>query len=277
MDHTEPSFKIVYIEEEEPLKILSCIDILFHRPLFIEIKDDSDIVESYLNDFGYFKISFGLYRRNYYTQFHGEILCEFQMDKILREYFPDYNCVGVFIDVGAYSPIKMSNSYHFERNEWQVYCIEANPNLIPKLKKHRKNVYNYAVYDVDKEKTKFHIVYGPWGGKKDTTAGCSAIELDPQYLKDNESQITKIEKIEVEQITLNTFIQNQQIKEIDILKIDVEGGEYKVLKGIDLEKHRPKVILVEDSYSNEKLDIYLTRHRYLLHKTFRYNKFYISV
>ena len=51
----------------------------------------------------------------HYTQFHGEILENKHVDAILRNYFPDYTYKGVFVDVGAFEPIRISNSYHFEK------------------------------------------------------------------------------------------------------------------------------------------------------------------
>lgn len=82
-----------------------------------------------------------------YNHFHGELQQGKYVDQTLREYFPDYSYKGVCVDVGAYEPVNISNSYHFERNNWDVYCIEANTLLIPGLQRERKNVYNYAVYD----------------------------------------------------------------------------------------------------------------------------------
>lgn len=51
----------------------------------------------------------------HYTQFHGEFLNNINVDNILRTYFPDYNYKGVFLDVGSFEPIRISNSYHFEK------------------------------------------------------------------------------------------------------------------------------------------------------------------
>ena len=59
------------------------------------------------------------------------------LDEIIKDYFPK-NYTGIFFDIGAYDPIKISNSYHFELNGWDTYCFEANPNLIHNLKKVRK-------------------------------------------------------------------------------------------------------------------------------------------
>ena len=50
------------------------------------------------------------------------------------------------------------------------------------VKTERKNVYNYAIYDIDKDNTEFTIVKAGYGGGSGM-AGISAIELSEQYLK----------------------------------------------------------------------------------------------
>jgi hypothetical protein len=51
----------------------------------------------------------------FYNNFHGEVQHGKFVDETLREYFPDYNYKGIFLDIGAYEPINISNSYHFEK------------------------------------------------------------------------------------------------------------------------------------------------------------------
>ena len=51
----------------------------------------------------------------------------------------------------------------------------------------------------------------------------------------------------VHTITLDSFVKKNKIKSIDILKIDIEGSEYELLKGAKntLNKNKIKIILVE--------------------------------
>jgi len=51
----------------------------------------------------------------------------------------------------------------------------------------------------------------------------------------------------VHAITLDSFVKKNKIKSIDILKIDIEGSEYELLKGAKntLNKNKIKIILVE--------------------------------
>ena len=210
-----------------------------------------------------------------YNNYHGEIQQNKAVDEVIREYFPDPNYKGVFFDIGAYEPINISNSYHFEMNQWDVYCFEANTNLINELKRYRKNVFNYAIYNEDKDSIEFNVVNGSWGGGS-LTAGISAIELDPQYLNVFYTGIKSIFKISVPQKTINTVISNEipSIQEIDVISIDVEGGELNVLKGIDLLKYKPKLMVIENVFNNPNINEYLTQFGYILDKHIDYNQYY---
>ena len=208
-----------------------------------------------------------------YTVFHGEFINNINVDNILRNYFPEYNYKGVFLDVGAFEPILISNSYHFEKNGWDVYCFEANTAKIPLLKLHRKNVFNYAIYDVDKEETTFNVVESNgW------TAGFSAVELNEDISKIFVCNDKKITQIKVPQKTLNTILQTElnHIINIDILKIDIEGGELKCLQGLNLQKYSPKVILLENITNDISIQKYLKIFGYILDKQVSYNQFYIK-
>ena len=141
-----------------------------------------------------------------YSSFHGDFDLNQQLDEILRtRYFPNYDYKGVFIEIGAYDPIIISNSYHFEKNDWDVYCFEANTQLIDRLKEERKNVYNYAVYNEDNPCVEFNVVLSNgW------TAGFSAVEIDEPHIKNISAlhnQEFPITKIKVEQKTLNTLLE----------------------------------------------------------------------
>jgi len=211
-----------------------------------------------------------------YNSYHGEIQNGKEVDKVLREYFPDPAYKGIFLDIGAYEPINISNSYHFEQNGWNVICFEANTNLIPELSKYRKNVYNYAISNEPKEMIEFNVVHGVWGGGS-LTAGVSAINLDPQYMERFSGGIRAIERICVEQVSLNSCLDNilNNVKDIDIVSIDVEGGELNVLKGFDLSTYKVKVFVIENVFNNSKITEYLSNYNYILDKKIEYNEYYI--
>jgi FkbM family methyltransferase len=206
-----------------------------------------------------------------YLQYHGEELGGKKVDEVLRSYFPN-KLNGVFFDVGAFEPVTISNSYHFEKNDWECYCFEANTQQIPLLKSVRKNVFNYAIADKDKDSVSFHVVSnGTW------TAGFSAIDISEDYKKIFRGGIKSVTVITVPQKTLNTVIKQEIpiLNEIDIISIDVEGGEFNVLKGLDLNKYKPKVMVIENVTDDLNIKNYLEEHGYKLDKQFSYNQYYV--
>ena len=67
--------------------------------------------------------------------------------------------------------------------------------------------------------------------------------LDKNVSNKHNAKIEKIIKIKTN--TLTNIINITDIKKIDVLSIDVEGFELKVLNGLDFTKYEPKVIIVE--------------------------------
>ena len=210
-----------------------------------------------------------------YNQYHGEIHQGKCVDETIQEYFPQ-EYVGVFFDVGAYEPINISNSYHFEKNGWDVYCFEANPLLINDLERERNNVFNYAISIEDKSSIEFNVVTAYGGGSY--MAGISAIDIDPQYMDKYGQGIRKMEKVTVRQKSLSSILATElnNIDAIDVLSIDVEGGELNVLKGLDLNKYKPKLIVTENVFNSPDVQSYLEIYGYRLDKHIDYNQYYVS-
>ena len=215
--------------------------------------------------------------QTYNKNFFGENHDGKYVDETIRDYFPDYRYKGVFFDVGAFEPIRISNSHHFHVNGWDVYSFEANPSKIPLLEKHRNFVFNYAVSDSDSaEPILFENVV-----KKDDpswTASYSAIKVSDKYKKifGFREDVFKIEQLPVEQKTLNTIIKDEipDLSHIDVMSLDIEGYELQCLKGLDLEKFPPKLIVVENADHDATLKMYLAQYGYKLDKAIRYNEYY---
>lgn len=108
-------------------------------------------------------------------------------------------------------------------------------------------------------------------------AGISSIELSEQYMSrfyHNEEII----KINVQQKTLNYLLENViklDTNYIDIISLDVEGGELKVLQGLDLNKYKVKVFVIENVFDDINLCNYMINNGYILDKKIDYNEYYI--
>lgn len=212
-----------------------------------------------------------------YTHFHGEMHNGKYVDEELREYFPNYDYKGVFFDVGAFEPVTISNSHHFHLNGWQVYAFEAIPENAAKLRQHRDHVFNYAISDQDAEEVSFSEVHvsGPQGW----TASYSAIEISAEYKSIfgwNPANFVK--EIKVPQRCLDTIIREHipQLERIDIMSLDIEGGEFACLRGLDIGKHKPYVIVLENASHSDRYAQYLSTFGYRLDKKNDYNYFFVA-
>ena len=56
--------------------------------------------------------------------------------------------------------------------------------------------------------------------------------------------------IEVESKTLNHFCDEQNLSEVDLLLIDVEGAEVSIIRSIDFERVKINIICIERNFSS---------------------------
>ena len=199
----------------------------------------------------------------YYSQ-NGE---DFLLHKIFRG---EKN--GFFVEVGCIDGKRFSNTLSFEEIGWKGLCIEAHSGYIELLKKNRPNsiVCHCAVGEKDEESVTF---FANSRGSLSTLDPSQESSFREQYGK----YFTGFEEQQVPKRRLDTIFENNNITGIDILSLDIEGYEIEALKGLDLDKYRPLVLVVEaDSPEHEQqLDNLLYPKGYLKSVTVGANIFYL--
>jgi Methyltransferase FkbM domain len=74
---------------------------------------------------------------------------------------------------------------------------------------------------------------------------------------------------------LSNLLDELGIERVDFFSLDVEGFELEVLKGLDLRRHRPKLILIETERP-EEISAFLAAHYRLIdslsHHDFLYER-----
>ena len=155
------------------------------------------------------------------------------MDLILSIIFKN-KLNGIYIDVGCQHPIKNNNTYLLFRKGWKGVNIDLDKANIDLFKFNRPLDYNFNEAVSDKIEN-LDLFYYHQKSPINT--------LDKNVSDKQNSKIEKIIKIQTN--TLSNVLDKTSINNIDILSIDVEGFELKVLKGLDFNKYIPKVIIVE--------------------------------
>lgn len=179
----------------------------------------------------------------------GEI--GFILHNILYEVF-GYKENGIFIEVGANDAKTASFTYNLGKIGWKGINCEPIPRLHAlccENTKEFKNVINLHTAIGEKE-TQMEIIDAGTLSSMDI----NTIQL---YLKTNWSRphYRNPVKHKVNVIKLDTVIEkhlsDKESKQIDLLVLDVEGFEEYVLKGFNIEKYAPKMIIIEISDQHE--------------------------
>jgi len=171
-------------------------------------------------------------------------------DCILDELFKDQR-TGFFVEIGCIDGKRFSNTLTFEERGWKGLCVEAHTGYIELLEQNRPNsiICHCAASFSDEENVPF---YANNRGSLST--------LDPTKEDEFKQRFGKFfagfELQHVPKRKLDTIFEQYNINHIDILSIDVEGNEEDVLKGLNLEKYRPRVMVIEADTptDEEKLD-----------------------
>ena len=146
------------------------------------------------------------------------------------------NKTGLYVDVGAYHPLELSNTYLLYKRKWKGINIDINSLSIEYFDFLRPNDINLNLGVARKNSTKMI------------------------YFQKNKSPLNTLNLMHAKKIFSNTFKQKKiktktltnildktkfKRKEIDFLNIDTEGSDLEVLKSLDFKKYKPKLICVE--------------------------------
>jgi FkbM family methyltransferase len=189
---------------------------------------------------------------NSWSQF-GEDLLVWEMFGHARE--------GVFVELGAHHPTHISQTYLLETQGWHGVLVEPQPRLAALLRESRprSKVFEYAVAAPGQAVQAYLAIPSPAG--------------DSAYLTFEEPRYGQFEKVRT--TTIDWILEQAGLARVDYLSVDVEHHEIDALRGFNLKKYRPKLILMEDHLLGLDKHRFLTRHGYRLVDRTGYNQWYV--
>jgi len=214
-------------------------------------------------------------KNNYFNGYYLKSYSQEGEDMILRRMFEGQK-TGFYVDVGAHHPKRFSNTYFFYKQGWRGINIDAMPGSMKLFNKVRPKDINLEKAISDKKQILTYYIFN-----EPALNGFSK-ELSEE--RDGKSNyFIKLTK-DIETVTLDEILDNYLPKnqEIDFLSIDVEGHDFIVLKSINLEKYRPKVILIEilgsslSEINNNEISQYLKSYGYLVYAKAMNTVFFID-
>lgn len=188
--------------------------------------------------------------------------------------------ITTYLDIGAhkgvYTDLFLKN---FEIKK--AYLFEPQKSVFKFIRnKYKKNnfvnTYNLCVSDNNKIKN-FYI------NNHDLTSSLTKFNEKNNYLKIKsilfggsiKKMIKKTYKIKT--IKLSNFLNSKKINKIDLIKVDTEGHEYQVIKGLENKIKKINIILIEfhndkiyEDYENKKIHKYLTSTGFKLVKKIKF-------
>ena len=175
-----------------------------------------------------------LFRQTFLKKLNKNFYSQFGEDKILFEIIPKNVSNGFYVDVGCFHPKKYSNTYMLFKRGWYGVNIDMEEDKVQAFNLARPKDFNYLGAISDRiENVKI---------LKNQKFGVSSTVNKDLMRKD-----LIIDEIQIKTVTLNSVMNLSPYKgkEIDLLNIDTEGNDFKVLKSLDFNIYNPKIIIIE--------------------------------
>jgi hypothetical protein len=176
---------------------------------------------------------------------------------IIRDFFQDRRD-GFYLDVGCAWPQRNSTTYYLEKHlGWSGFGVDAVAEYGPMWAevRERGKFFNFLVSDHADTKDTFY--------RADWTGVSSVDEENVKQWK------VDYKKIEVPTITLNKLLDDNGVKKVDFLSLDIEGAQLSALRGFDIERFRPELVCVEDLPDSDELLQYFDANGYELIDKYR--------
>jgi FkbM family methyltransferase len=154
--------------------------------------------------------------------------------------------MGLYLDAGAFDPLDISNTLIFYKRGWRGINIDFSEAKIERFRKLRPDDHNVVacLSDAIREVQVAHYP-APYTDR-----------IIPAGISDHESSLGEkpISTCSTLTTTLSDIIAASPFKpeEITYINIDCEGHDLEVLRGLDLNRCRPRVITIEGWTSEER-------------------------
>lgn len=159
---------------------------------------------------------------------------------------------------------------YITRHPWRGILVEPQPDVFARL------VANYQPYStrlifensaISSGNTELVLYRAPTDLVKDTVYAASVASSDPHTIaRQLKIPASRLERIVTPTISLDALLEKHALASLDVLQIDVEGHDWRVLSTLNLARTSPSMIQFEAGHlSNRDCDRavqYLTQHHY---------------
>lgn len=161
-----------------------------------------------------------------------------------------YKRNGFFVEFGATDGVLLSNTWLLE-NEfgWQGICAEPNPEFFEQLRNNRSCVVSDACIGESTGDLVEFVFAGAYGGQTKFSG------VDQHYSK-RRAYIETGRVAKLSTVSLHDLLKLYSApKDIDYISIDVEGGEFDVLKSFPFSEWNVRLLTIEHNFSETRSKI----------------------
>lgn len=168
-------------------------------------------------------------------------------DLIIENFCTKYNIQnGVYLDIGAFHPKWLSNTYLLDKRGWKGFVVDIDVCKIEAFQGFRKNsdgIVAAVTPGPSNEKVNIYKFDRMWS-ELDTLS-----LADAQRYKDHLKINFKTDTIESININNLLSIVINKYGKINFINIDIEGLDEKIIEKIDFSKFKPELICFENNLS----------------------------
>lgn len=180
---------------------------------------------------------------------------DIQVYNILR---PNVNKNGTYVDVGAFHPTHLSNTHLLYMNGWRGLNLDATPGSMQAFNNIRPGDINLEQAVSDKEE---ELVF-----YEHTSRAESSFDIT-HTLDKKKDGLMKETRLKTK--SLNTILSENNISSIDMLTVDAEGFDFRILNALDFDKYQPKLIVIEQVADDIEEIIESDIYKLLKHKNYK--------
>lgn len=158
-------------------------------------------------------------------------------DLFIESFFKNKN-KGIYLDVGCFHPYMYSNTCLLHKKGWSGINIDINQISIDLFNIVRPNDTNICA-TINEKRKEFKIYFDDPFSPVNT--------IDKKFYESLKKPFFKNEKIlTVQSKTIHEILDAGKIKSvIDFINIDAEGSDFEILKQINLNKYKVKLLSIE--------------------------------
>ncbi|MEJ2724564.1 MAG: FkbM family methyltransferase [Deltaproteobacteria bacterium] len=174
-----------------------------------------------------------------YAQCGEDLIANFILDalKILKP---------CYLDIGAYHPTRLSNTYLLYRKGCHGVCVEPDPDLYDQIKSKRKRdvCLNVGIGTGQEAHADFYVM-------SSKTLNTFSKEEAERYQSYGSERIVKV--IQIPLVSVNNVIQEYFSDCPNFVSLDAEGLDRPILKTFNFSRFRPEIFCIETlTYAEDK-------------------------